>query len=693
MICLFTILIIGKTIKINVYEEDHWKAVAENFTFQYRDIAAVRGNIFDINGNLLATSLPYYEIAIDPNADGLTENIFNNGVDSLAHALSALFVDKTKSEYKRLLTNARKDTLRFLILQKEISYKQLQKVKKFPLLRRGKYKGGFIITQRSKRELPFRLLAERTIGYYNENSNVSIGLEGAFNHDLKGIGGKRLMRKVTGGVEMPVNDENEIEPQDGFDLISTIDINIQDVAENALMEKLIENKADHGCVILMEVKTGEIRAMVNLSRKDSSTYLESYNWAIGAATEPGSTFKLISLMAGIEDGYISLDEIVDLENGETSFYGTPMKDSHAPKKNKLTVREVFEQSSNVGISKIISKYYSKDPQKFVDRICKMGINTPLGLSIAGETKPKVKNTKSQDWSGISLPFMSIGYETLLTPLQILTFYNAVANDGIMMKPVFAREMRKRGNTVKKFEPEQLSTTPICSKQTIAKAKELLESVVKNGTGKSLSSEIFQIAGKTGTAQIAKSGKGYGSVGNRTYQASFVGYFPADKPKYTCIVMVSAPSAGEYYGALVAGPIFKDVAYKVYSTSLEIHKQINGPTQNFLSIVPSTKTGMQKDVKTIYDELTINCKSANADYKWLKPVPKDSTFEFLQDKTQTDLESGLVPELTGMNLKDVLYLLENSGFHVKIVGSGSVKSQSLAAGTKFTKGLHITLVLS
>ncbi|MEW6469794.1 MAG: penicillin-binding protein [Bacteroidota bacterium] len=692
LICLFAAFIIGRIVKIGVFESDHWESVADQFTYEYKDIEAVRGNIFDVNGSLLATSLPYYQIAIDPNADGLTDKVFSEGVDSLAYALSALFGDRSKSEYKRELERARRDTLRYLVLQKEISHEELQAVKKFPLLRKGRFKGGFIVTQKSKRELPFRFLAARTIGYVNENSKTSLGLEGAYNHDLKGIGGKRLMRKITGGVEMPVNDENEVEPQDGLDLISTIDIHIQDVAENALMEKLIEHKADHGCVILMEVATGEIRAIANLTRKDSNTYLESYNWAIGAATEPGSTFKLVSLMAAIEDGYLNLDEVVDVEGGVTSYYGIKMPDSHKPKKNKMNVKEVFEESSNVGVSKLITKYYSKDPQKFIDRICKMGINMPLGISIPGETKPRIKSTKDKDWSGVSLPFISIGYESLLTPLQMLTFYNTVANNGIPMKPVFVREMRRRGQTVKKFAPEQLSTTPICSRQTIQKAQELLRAVVQNGTAKSLGSAIFQIAGKTGTAQIAKGGT-YGSDGNHTYQASFVGYFPADKPKYTCMVMVSAPSSGEYYGALVAGPIFKEVAYKVYSTTLDIHEELNATMHQLIATAPRTKAGFRHDIKTIYSELAIKCNSVFTEHKWLKPVIRDSILSFTENKVQDLLKSKVVPDLRGMNLKDALYLLENAGLNVTVLGSGAVKEQSLDPGTRFNKGAHIMLVLS
>ena len=326
LVIVFAIFIIAKIIRTQVFEGDHWKQVAENFTTEYKEIDAVRGNIFDVNGCLLATSLPYYEIAIDVNADGITDETFSSKCDSLALCLSQHFNDHSQKEFKKMLRDARASYDRYLVLERGVSYEELQEVKKFPILRSGRYRGGFLYTQTNKRELPFRQLAMRTIGRFNENSKP-LGLEGAFNKELEGVGGKRLMRKIAGGVEMPVNDDNEIEPQDGCDLVSTIDINIQDVAENALMKQLIEHKADHGCVILMEVETGEIRAIANLTRQDSDKYSENFNWAIGAATEPGSTFKLASLMAGIEDGYIDLDETVDLNNGITLYNGVPMHDA------------------------------------------------------------------------------------------------------------------------------------------------------------------------------------------------------------------------------------------------------------------------------------------------------------------------------------------------------------------------------
>jgi cell division protein FtsI (penicillin-binding protein 3) len=690
LVCIFAIAIIVQLVKTQSFEGDHWKQVAENFTTEYKDIDAVRGNIFDMNGYLLATSLPYYEVAMDVNADGISDKVFEENADSLALSFANLFNDRSKAEFKKMLTDARKEKKRFLVLQKSVSYEDLQLVKRFPLLRKGRYGGGFICTQNSKRELPFRELASRTIGRYNENSKP-LGLEGAYNVDLKGVGGKRLMRKIAGGVEMPVNDDNEIEPQDGCDLTTTIDINIQDVAENALMKQLIAHNADHGCVILMEVSTGEIRAIANLSKQDSNTYAEVFNWAIGARTEPGSTFKLASLMAGMEDGYITLDELVDLNNGYTEWGSdhTPMHDAERPKKNISTVMEVFAHSSNVGVSKLISKYYSKDPQKFIDRLNKMGVNAHLNLQIPGGADALLKNTKDESWSSVSLPFISIGYESLITPIQTLTFYNAVANNGCMMKPIFVRDLRRRGLLIRKFEPEVLNPS-ICSRSTIDKAKKLMEEVVMNGTAKNLQSSIYQVAGKTGTAQIAHGKRGYGKNSVVNYQASFVGYFPADHPKYSCMVMVSAPSGDVYYGALVAGPIFKEVADKIYSTSLDIHQDLN--SQLLTTNVPKTKGGSGNDIKKIFTELHIP-STPLVDAEWVLTSQKDSTISFHSSNIKEQLRSGSMPDVTGMGIKDALYLLENAGLTVRTLGRGTVKKQSLPPGVKFVKGTAVTIELS
>lgn len=682
--------IVYRIVKLQVVESEKWREASRQMTYHYKDIEAVRGNIFDINGKLLATSLPYFLVAMDPNADAITAEYFHANVDSLALCLSEFFGDRSKQQYKRLLLDARRKKDRYVVLQKEVSYRDLQKVKEFPIFRRGKYKGGLVYSQVNKRELPFRHLAARTIGYYSENAKP-IGIEGAFHNDLRGVGGKRLMKKIAGGVDMPVNDNNEVEPDDGADLVTTIDVNLQDVVENELMGQLIKRKARHGCVILMETATGEIRAIANLTRKDSSTYTESLNYAIGYATEPGSTFKLASLMAAYEDGFIQPDDEVTVGNGEYKYYDLVMKDSHAPKKSKMTVQEVFEVSSNVGISKVIWKYYSKDQQRFADRMLDMNLGKPLGLVIPGEANPKIKTVKSKDWSGVTLPFMSIGYESLLTPMQVLAFYNAVANDGKMMRPLFVKEIRKRGKTMKTFAPEQIGDKPICSPGTIAFAKKLLEGVVEHGTGKSLSNNIYKIAGKTGTAQIAQGGK-YKKEGVVKYQASFVGYFPADKPKYTCIVVVSAPSNDAYYGAEVAGPIFKSVADKIYSSSLDIHEKVGSDPLLVNLDPPKVKNGNGEDLRLISQMLGLPLEEQTPDADWVRAGHKDSVIWVGESNVKEILRRGLVPDVTGMGARDAIYLLENAGLVVKMSGSGKVKSQSLPHGTKFKKGTVIYLEL-
>jgi len=548
---VFALSILYRIFNVQVLQGSYWKEKADQLTTVLMDIDAARGNIYDVNGNMLATSLPYYEVGMDVNAPSITKDTFNKYVDSLAYNLHELFPVKTKKQFKQLLRKARETKDRYIIVHRNVSYRDLQKMKTFPLLRKGK-KGGLVTLQTNKRERPFRLLAARTIGY--SRNDVKVGIEGAYDSILKGISGKRLMQKVAADVWRPINYENEIEPQDGNDIYTAIDINIQDVAENALQKQLILNNASHGCVVLMEVKTGEIRAIANLTRTDSSKYSEILNYALGYPTEPGSTFKLASLLVALDDGYIELNDKVYVGNGECFYYDTPVKDSHHPESPEISVQRVFETSSNVGVTKIITKYYSKDPQRFVDKLKSFNLGKPLGLGIPGEGIPTLKDAKQ--FSGLTLPWMSYGYETLITPLQTLTLYNAVANNGVMVKPQFVKEIKKNGVTIKKFKPEVIESFKV-KPSTIAKAKKMLEGVVSNGTGKGVIVTSFNVAGKTGTAQIARNGS-YKLGGNTIYQASFVGYFPAEEPIYTCIVIVNSPSNGIYYGGSVAGPIFKEI---------------------------------------------------------------------------------------------------------------------------------------
>lgn len=690
---LLAALIIGRVAKIQFSEGDFWRQRAAELTVKEVNIEAVRGNIFDINGQLLATSLPYYEIAVDLNTDAITDEVFDANVDSLAYALANLFGDKNKAQYKRELVHAKVSGDRYHTLYNDASYKQLQKLKTFPLFRKGRNKGGLICTQKGKREYPFKFLALRTIGSYRENAKP-VGLEGAFNKQLTGIGGTRLVRRIAGGVEMPVNGENEVEPEDGCDIVSTIDINIQDVAENALYDQLKKHQAGWGCVVLMEVATGEIRAIANLARVDSADYRESFNYAIGHSTEPGSTFKLVSLMAAMEDGFIDLDDTINTGNGVWRFLKQEVKDSHQGGLGKLTVKQVFEKSSNVGTAKLIYKHYSDDPQKFIDRLFKMGINLEPQLDIAGSGRARIKTTKSKEWSKYSLPWMAWGYELTLTPLQILTFYNAVANEGTMMKPRFVREVRKQGKALKAFEPEVIHQR-IASASTIKSAREMMEGVVEEGTATNLSNADYKIAGKTGTAQIAGRG-GYGNKKgnwNVTYQASFVGYFPADNPKYSCIVVVNAPSQGVYYGNAVAGPIFKEISDKVYSTLLDIHSEVK-EVQAVSSKVPGIKGGSRKDIQTICSDLNIlaNTNASSAEYINVVPL-SDSSITVGENNITQALARQTMPNVLGMGLKDALYLLENAGIRVKVSGKGTIRKQSVLPGTKFSRGTELTLELS
>jgi cell division protein FtsI (penicillin-binding protein 3) len=695
--CLFAIGILYRICMIQFVEGEMWRDKAEAFTTKVEDMEAVRGNIFDANGALLATSLPYYEIAVDINAPSITEKFFKSNRDSLALMLSELFHDKSPREYLKLLNKARKENDRYVLLKRNVSYKDLQTLKTFPIFRKGK-RGGLVTLQTNRRERPFQMLAGRTIGLSRQGVKP-VGLEGAFDSVLMGVSGKRLMQKIAGDVWRPINDENEVEPKDGSDLYTTIDINLQDVATHALLKTLQKNEASHGCAVLMEVKTGEIKAISNLTRSNNDTvsYSESFNYAIGYPTEPGSTFKLASMLAVIDEYGVSLDEKVNVGNGECTYYNKTVKDAHAPESPILTVQRVFETSSNVGVTKIITKYYSKNPQQFADKLISFHLNKQLGLSIPGEGIPHIPQPRTKYWSGVTLPQLSYGYESLITPLQTLTLYNAVANDGKMVKPRFVKEIRRNGVVVKSFETEVL-IDQIVKKETIRKVKRMLEGVVANGSGKTLNITAFKVGGKTGTAQIAKTGArrgsgktAYGDVGDRSYQASFCGYFPAENPLYTCIVVINSPSNGVYYGAAVAGPVFKEIAEKVYSSSLNCIVPVNHK-RDLITKAPDVITARAEEIDELATLYGIPFKAKESE-KFIHRDKRDSTrWNFSELNFESQLKKGIMPNLSGLSAKDAMFLLENNGLNVRLQGFGSVKKQSVEAGQKFNRGNKITLTL-
>jgi len=688
-ILLFAIAIVSRASVIIFMEGDKWEAKAAEHTLKHRQIEAVRGNIYASDESLLATSIPRYEIRFDCKADAITDKIFKNNIDSLSFQLANLFDGKSKNEWKNELTEARNRGARYHLIARKVNFIQLKKAKAFPIFKKGRYKGGFIYIQKNRREKPFQVLASRTIGYSRDNVKP-VGLEGAYDKELSGVSGIRLMQKIAGGVWMPVNDDNEIEPEDGADIVTTIDINIQDVAENALQEQLQKQDAHHGCVVLMEVKTGQVKAIANLTRSGEGKYWEQYNYAVGESTEPGSTFKLASLIAAMEDGYIDLEDSVETGKGVYKFYDQKMYDSHKGGFGTITVQQVFEKSSNIGVAKIINDNYAKNPQKFIDRLYKMNLNQKLDLEIFGEGKPHIKSANDPSWSGISLPWISHGYEVSLTPLQILTFYNAVANDGVMVKPQFVQEVRKMGKTVQKMEPEIINPA-ICSKKTIGKAKKMLEGVVENGTAVNLKNADYKIAGKTGTAQIYNTITGYKSKKAKvSYQASFVGYFPADEPKYTCIVVVIAPSKDVYYGNLVAGPIFKKIADKVYATSINIHKELeNIEALATRTPIPISKNGNYDDLGKVFKTLDIKENWKSDPGTWVVTSTGDKNVALYRRA----YKSHLIPNVVGMDLKDAIFIMENMGIQVEFEGRGVIKEQVPKAGSAITGAEVVKLKLT
>ncbi len=685
---LMALTIIGRILFLQIVEGEKWSKKQHTLALKDFKIQPNRGNVYDTKNRLLATSLPYYDIRMDLRSSALTPGAFSSGINGLSKGLSVILGDKSASSYKAQLVAARRRGDRYHLIKRRVNYSQLKELKKLPIFRLGKYKGGFIYIQDNGRVLPHKELAKRTIGYTTKaNSGDFVGIEGAYNEQLKGVEGLRVKQRLSGNVWMPVNDKNEVDPHDGEDIVTTIDINLQDVAHQALLRQLLKHNAQHGTVVLMEVATGEVRAIVNLQRDKQGHYHESYNFAIGESSEPGSTFKLPVLMALLEDGYVKLSDSVDTENGKVKFYNKTIKDSHEGGYGVISVEEVLELSSNVGVSKLVDKYYHGKEKNFINRLYSMNLNQKLDLELSGEGTPEIKYPGDPLWSGISLPMMSHGYEVRMTPLQILSFYNAVANNGRMVKPKFVNEIRYNGKLLQKF-PVVTINASIASSSTIRDAKIMLEGVVEKGTAKNLQNDLYKIAGKTGTAQIAQLNKGYGGYRNVQYQASFVGYFPADHPKYSCIVVVNAPSNAVYYGNLVAGPVFKEISDKVYATTLGIQETKIWAENSSLQ-VPYSKNGEKGDLKLVLENLDFEILEKGQLSNWIKTTSADSLVTF----SNLTIKKGLVPNVVHMGLEDAVYLLENAGLKVMVRGFGSVKSQSLSPGSKVKPGNKIVLQMS
>ncbi|MFY0629905.1 MAG: transpeptidase family protein [Flavobacteriaceae bacterium] len=651
---LLLFLIISRVVNIQYFQGDKYREISKELTRKPFTIYANKGNVYASDGSLLATSMSKFTIRMDVmSVEGKT---FEKEVKALSKSLSK-FLGKSSSFYEKKLRNARKFNNRYLLIARNVGYNDYVKMKQFPIFELGVFKGGFIAEQKTVRAHPIGKIAERTIGYHDYRGEA--GIEGAYADKLEGTNGSRLKQKIGKGQWKPVNDVNEVEPEDGHDVITTIDINIQDITHHALLKQLEYFEAEHGCAVVMETATGEIKAISNLGRTSNGKYYEKRNYAVWEAHEPGSTFKLASLMALLDDKVIDTSTVVDTEKGRIFLHGSKVEDSQRGGYGEISAARVFEVSSNVGIVKLVRKHYDNNPEKFLKHLENYGLTKKIGLPIKGEGKPKVLYPGKRGWNKISLEWMSWGYSIDITPLQTLTLYNAVANNGEMVKPRFIKELKREDRTVKVYEKE-IMNSQIASPETIKKLKKIMEDVVIKGTANNIYSPDFSMAGKTGTAKklvrkhVNEKGDTIaGGYSNKRYVASFAGFFPADQPKYTCIVVIHDPDKKKgYYGATVAAPVFKEIAQKTY-TSTPIESEV---------------------VKEIFSSDKIQKQYASFD----KVINGD-------DKK--------VPNVKGMPAMDAIAILENFGLKVKVEGVGKVKKQSIRKGTPIKKGATIILNLS
>ncbi|PJJ59312.1 penicillin-binding protein [Hymenobacter chitinivorans] len=683
-VCLFSCAIVWKVSRIQFKEGEKWRALEQERRIVYQPVFATRGNIYSDNESIMATSLPFFRVAWDPSV--VDEKTFKGGVDSLSLLLSRFFGDRTPREYYRRLTDAKKGKVRYVRLNsRQINFQEKKMLAQWPIFRGGKNKGGVIFEKVDKRFRPFGGLAQRTIGFLNEDKNGA-GLEFTYNRHLAGKDGEALFERLPGG-NKPIYDGTEVKPQPGYDVKTTLDINLQDVAENALYKSLVDNSAQYGCVILMEVQTGEIKAVANLGKVAEGVYREDYNYAIAdqGRTEPGSTFKLASMMALLEDNpSLSLDDTVNTgRSGSMRIAGAVKTDTHAY--GRLSVKQVIENSSNIGVAKLINDHFSANPSKYTDYLKQFGLDKPLGFQMAGEARPYIKDPRDRSWSRTSLSTMCIGYELKLAPLQTLAFYNAIANNGVKVQPMIVREIKQADKVLERFEPKVLNPR-ICSEETLAKLRQMLEGVVLNGTARAIQTPDYTIAGKTGTAWKFKNGQ-Y----TKQYSTSFCGYFPADKPKYSCIVVVDSPKGANWSGAQVAAPIFREVADKAMARDMASQRPLLARAPTNKSKVPYVRAGLQDELTLVCQKLGVSNHSQASGDDWVRANRADTNVNAV-DWKPVAVRPGRVPDVTGLTLRDALFLLENRGLRVKALGTGRVRQQSVAAGSGIRRGTVVTLAL-
>lgn len=677
------LLVMYKVSTIALYEQDKWLAMKDSLYLDYVPIEAERGNILADDGSLLATSIQFFDIRMDFEAGGLTDDAFYSGVDSLAIMLSH-YVNPSKSvqEYKSFLIRMREADggNRYVLLKRDATYEEMKRIMNFPILRRGQNGGGLIVEREAERIQPFGRMGSRTIGIARDNVN-NVGLELSYDNALSGEEGKRLVRNVGSGDWLPVNDVSNIKPKRGKDIKTSIDVYIQDITDYALEKQLEYHNADYGVAIVMEVETGKIKAISNLTKTDNGEYAEIYNHAVGTATAPGSTFKAAFLLALMEQGLYDSTEVVDITNGYLRVCDEDVHDASAHAHDKVTIDRAFEISSNIGMIRLALEYFAENEKAFINQLRKFRLDKKTGIGIIGEADPYIKDYEHKErdhWSCTTVPWMAMGYELAITPLQLLTFYNAIANGGTMMQPYLVTAIQQDGRVKKTFQPTVLKER-IASQANIGKMQELLEGVVLRGTASRLRTDKYTFAGKTGTCNLALN-----KVEKSIYQASFAGYFPAEDPIYSIIVVVYNPRRNGYYGSSVAGPVFREITDKIYASMIDL--DIEKRKDNSVVWEPEIK-GNITDVNAMYAALDIELNQHN-DAEWVDIETEGGDTIILQPLHVTQEK---VPDVRGMALKDALYILENMNLQVHFKGTGKVVRQSISPGTE-NVGQEIKLIL-
>ena len=676
--CLFGMMIMYKGLVIQFKEGNELRAHADSMHTKIEVIQPERGNIFSEDGSLLSSSIPEFDLHVDFTA--IKKDTFNKYIESLSVNIAAILKDKSAVDYKEILSNEFKNKNKYFLLKKKASYAQYLELKKVEPFKKGMNKGGFISEAKTKRINPFGLLANRIVGLWRKNAQ-NVGIEREFNNDLSGMQGQRVVRKIAGGTWMPI-DGSEIDPENGRDVITTLDVNIQDVAENALKNQLEKEEATFGTCIVMEVKTGKIKAMANLGRQNDGSYYEDFNYAL-KRIEPGSTFKLVSLISLMRDKLIKTSDMVNCQGGKTQIGPYTISDSHAGL-GVLTIKDAFAHSSNVAFAKLIHQNYKDKIGSYWSNLHALGLDQKTGLGMSGETKPSyIKDSVTK--GRFALAFMGMGYQVMITPLHTCMVYNAIANHGKLMKPYLVNSVQEYGKDVVKYEPVVMNAEVLDS-VSIESLKETMNEVVESGTGGALKNKYYTICGKTGTAQVADKGLKYS---DRVYHGSFVGFFPKEDPQYTiCVVLRTKKGSSNYYGGQIALPVFKEVANRLFA--INMHNVNSIAQQQKVNEVLAVKSIKGSEYDVLAQKLKILKKAVNTP-NWIQHIQTDSMGNFTYSNFVN--YKNAVPDVNGMGLKDAIYLLEKTGLKVVPVGKGKVVTQSILPGSKFNKGQKITIQLS